>query len=84
MPLESGTKLVEAQVKDSQDKMNKSGGTTIFNFLFEVFELCRRWPWCWNVTGNRLRRRTDLIVQPYSTYFLNCLNYAGDGHGART
>jgi hypothetical protein len=27
-------------------------------------------------------RTTNLTVQQSSTYFMNCLNYAGDGHGA--
>jgi hypothetical protein len=76
MVLERDRKLVEAQ--------NRSDSAAVLNLLPELFELCRRWPWCWNATGNWLRRRTDLIVQPYSTCFMNYLNHAGDGHGAGT
>ncbi len=57
MVLEHDRKLVEAQVKDSQDRMNKYDSTDVLNLLHELFELCRRWPWCWNVTGNWLRRK---------------------------
>jgi hypothetical protein len=43
MVLERDRKLVEAQVKDSQDRMNKYDSTDVLNLLHELFELCRRW-----------------------------------------
>jgi hypothetical protein len=57
MVLEHDRKLVEVQVKDSQDRMNNSDSTVVLNLLHKLFEFCRRWPWYWNVTGNWLRRK---------------------------
>jgi hypothetical protein len=37
MVLERDKNLVEAQFKDSQDRLKKSDSTVIFNFLFELF-----------------------------------------------